>query len=87
MESVLYQIRRWPLTLIAPGCHDVSPAPADALQTLLAHQAGHALAADCHTLVAQFGPHPRHAVGLIRFSMNLPDAFSQNSIIHGACRR
>src|SRR6187455_1400435 len=52
LESTLHQIRRWPLTLIAPGCHDVGPAPADALQTRTAHQASYTLTTDCHTLIS-----------------------------------
>jgi hypothetical protein len=52
LESTLRQLRRWPLTLIAPGWHHVGPAPADALQTRTAHQASYTLAADPHALVA-----------------------------------
>lgn len=69
----------------AAPCGDGEATPtAEAADAVLPHERRHAPAAHDQPLIDQHGAHARHAVGLVRLSMHLADAFAQHGVGHAA---
>lgn len=80
VEPALDQVMGRCLTLVTAGGDGEASALADAVDTGLPHEMGHALAADAHTLLDELGPHPGHSVGLVGILMNLADALGHHRV-------